>query len=231
EELSAERVASEFADQQPVPGLYVCLEVSDTGCGMSKETLSRIFDPFFSTKFAGRGLGLSAILGIVRAHRGAITVRSEPGVGTVFRVLLPAIAAKAERAIAERRRAGLPRGSTVLVIDDEEEIRDVVDAVLSSRGLRVLTAEDGQRGLEVFQAHADEIDAVLLDMNMPGMHGEAVFRRLLAIRPDVKVIVSTGYSEQEAALHFADAPLAGFVHKPYTASALVDKIGLAIGAK
>jgi len=231
EELSAERVASEFADQQPVPGLYVCLEVSDTGCGMSKETLSRIFDPFFSTKFAGRGLGLSAILGIVRAHRGAITVRSEPGVGTVFRVLLPAIAAKAERAIAERRRAGLPRGSTVLVIDDEEEIRDVVDAVLSSRGLRVLTAEDGQRGLEVFQAHADEIDAVLLDMNMPGMHGEAVFRGLLAIRPDVKVIVSTGYSEQEAALHFADAPLAGFVHKPYTASALVDKIGLAIGAK
>ena len=231
EELDAARVAAEFADQKLTAGQYVCLEVKDTGCGMTPETLSRMFDPFFSTKFAGRGLGLSAILGIVRAHHGAITVTSQVGVGTVFRVLLPAAAARVETVRAEKKGNRLPRGLTVLVIDDEEEIRDVVESVLGSRGINVLTAEDGYHALRIFKQHANEVDAVLLDMNMPGMSGEAVFQELLAIRPDVKVIVSTGYSEQETALCFADRPLAGFVHKPYTASALVDQIVLAIAPR
>jgi two-component system cell cycle sensor histidine kinase/response regulator CckA len=228
EELSASRVAREFADQHVAAGQYVCLEVRDTGCGMSPETLSRIFDPFFTTKFAGRGLGLSAILGIVRAHHGAITVSSQVGVGTVFRVYLPAAATQAAVAPVQNTGHGLPRGATVLVIDDEEEIREVVETVLQSRGINVLTAADGGSGLELFRQHAPRVDAVLLDMNMPGMSGEAVFQELVAIRPDVKVILSTGYSEQEAATRFAHAPLAGFVHKPYTASALVDQIGAAI---
>jgi CheY-like chemotaxis protein len=228
EELSASRVAREFADQNVAAGQYVCLEVRDTGCGMSPETLSRIFDPFFTTKFAGRGLGLSAILGIVRAHHGAITVSSQVGVGTVFRVYLPAAATQAAVAPVQNTGHGLPRGATVLVIDDEEEIREVVETVLQSRGINVLTAADGGSGLELFRQHAPHVDAVLLDMNMPGMSGEAVFQELVAIRPDVKVILSTGYSEQEAATRFAHAPLAGFVHKPYTASALVDQIGAAI---
>jgi nitrogen-specific signal transduction histidine kinase/CheY-like chemotaxis protein len=230
EDLAADRVAAELADQKLAPGRYVCLEVRDTGCGMTPETLSRIYDPFFSTKFAGRGLGLSAILGIVRAHHGGITVSSRVGEGTVFRVYFPAATGKALPASAEKKAVSLPRGSTVLVIDDEEDIREVVEAVLGGRGINVLTAEDGRRGLEVFRQHADRIDAVLLDMNMPGMSGEAVFQGLRAIRPDVKVVLSTGYSEQEAAIHFADVPLAGFVHKPYTASALVDKIGSALAS-
>ena len=228
--LDAERIAAELPDGSLSAGAYVCLEVRDTGCGMSPETMTRIFEPFFTTKFAGRGLGLSALLGIVRAHRGAVTVRSRVGEGSVFRVWLPAAAAAARAPSPPPTTRGLPRGSTVLVIDDEEEIRDVVQAVLSSRGIAVLTAESGRQGLDLFRQHADRIDVVLLDMNMPGMSGEAVFEGLRSINPKVRVIVSTGYSEQEAALRFANAPLAGFVHKPYTATSLVEKIGAAIMA-
>lgn len=228
EQITAKSPMDKYVDQPPSTGTYVCLEVRDTGKGMTPDVQSRIFDPFFTTKFAGRGLGLSAILGIVRAHQGGIRVASEVGRGTVFRVCLPAATGQASVHKTPVHTRGLPRGSTILVIDDEEDIRDVVESVLTRRGIRVLTAENGRRGLELFRAHTAEIDAVLLDMNMPGMNGEAVFDELLKIRPNVKVILSTGYSEQEAATHFADAPLAGFVHKPYTASSLVDKIGAAI---
>jgi PAS domain S-box-containing protein len=223
--LDEARIATQFAEQNLKPGPYVCLEVRDNGSGMTQETMNRIFDPFFTTKFAGRGLGLSAMLGIVRAHKGAVSVESEVGDGTVFRVYLPAAGRPADAARPQESPVSLPRGSTVLVIDDEEDIREVVEAVLESRGVRVLTAEDGERGLEVFKQRSREIDAVLLDMNMPGMSGEAVYRELMATRPDVKVVLSTGYSEQEATAQFANASLAGFVHKPYTATALVEKIG------
>ncbi len=231
EELDAGRIAAEFADQRLTPGPYVCLEVRDTGCGIDPEILGRIFDPFFTTKFAGRGLGLSAILGIVRAHHGAITVNSQVGVGTVFCVFVPAASASLAPGPSQKRPCELPRGFRVLVIDDEEDVREVVREVLEARGIEVLLAADGTAGLEIFQQHRDRIDAVLLDMNMPGLSGEVVFRRLRAIKPDVRVILSTGYSEQEAELHFGGVPLAGFVHKPYTASMLVDKIGAAIGAR
>ncbi len=231
EALDREQIATQFAEHKMDPGTYVCLEVRDTGCGMSPEILTRVFDPFFTTKFAGRGLGLSAILGIVRAHRGAITFSSELGAGTVFRVFLPAITAKEQAPTRQRRAPRVPLDATVLVIDDEEDVRDVVEAVLSSRGMTVLVAEDGRRGIEVFREHADEVDAVLLDINMPGMNGEAVFHQLRTIKPDVRVILSTGYSEQEAASQFANASLAGFVNKPYTASALVEKIGEALDAQ
>lgn len=230
EALSAERIATEFAEQNLRPGPYVRLEVRDTGCGMSPETLGRIFDPFFTTKFAGRGLGLSAMRGIVQAHKGAVSVTSEEGHGTVFRVYFPVAGGRSGAVKHKQPRAVLPRGSTILVIDDEEDIREVVEAVLASRGVRVLSAENGERGLEIFKRCKGEIDVVLLDMNMPGMSGETVFRKLRAVHPDVKVILSTGYSEQEATMQFANAPLAGFVHKPYTASALVEKIGAVLTA-
>jgi PAS domain S-box-containing protein len=228
EALDAGRIARDFPQDHLKAGSYVCVEVSDNGCGMSPEILSRIFDPFFTTKFAGRGLGLSAILGIVKAHHAAVTVTSTVGVGSVFRVYFPVAMYKLKPGVVARRGPGLPRGATVLVIDDEAEILEVVEAVLSSRGINVLTAQDGVRGLEVFRREADAVDVVLLDMNMPGLNGEAVFTALRAERPDVKIVLSTGYSEQEAAAHFAGAPLAGFVHKPYTASTLVDKIGAAL---
>ncbi len=228
EQLDAATIAAEFAEQEIEPGAYVRLEVADDGCGMSPETLGRIFDPFFSTKFAGRGLGLSAIRGIVKAHNGGIGVDSVVGRGTAFRVYFPAVLAAAAAPVAPVTGAPLPRNATILVIDDEEDIRDVVDAVLGSRGVRVLAAEGGEEGIELFKRCAEQIDAVLLDLNMPGMSGQAVFAELVRVRPDVKVIVSTGYSEQEVTSHFDHAQLAGFVHKPYTATALVEKIGAAL---
>ena len=231
EDLDSTKLAAQFAQQVLTPGSYVGLEVRDTGCGMLPEVMSRAFDPFFTTKFAGRGLGLSAILGIMRAHRGAITFSSQVGVGTTFRVLFPAINGEAKSATSATKGRTLSRGSTVLVIDDEEDIRDVVRAVLESRGINVLTAADGGEGINVFRQNMDRVNAVLLDLNMPGMSGEAVFRELRALKPDARVILSTGYSEQETALRFADAPLAGFVHKPYTASVLVEKIGAALTAE
>lgn len=228
EEIDAERAATEFADQRIRAGRFAVLEVRDTGCGMSPDVLSRMFDPFFSTKFAGRGLGLSALLGIVRSHRGAITVRSHVGEGTVFRVLLPQARSEVRTAAGATTLVPLPVGATVLVIDDEQDIRDVVAAVLESRGAHVLTAEDGKRGIELFKQYRTTVDVVLLDLNMPGMSGEAVCRVLREIDPEVRVLLSTGYSEQEAASYFANVPLAGVVHKPYTATALVEQVGAAV---
>ena len=226
--LDAGRIAAEYPDQDLTPGEYVSLEVTDTGCGMSAETLARIFDPFYTTKFAGRGLGLAAILGIMRAHRGAIRVHSDPGRGTVFALVFPAAPSAAPQPSANPI-SGLPPGATVLVIDDEEDIRDVVRNLLECRGATVLTAADGPAGIELFQRKADEIDVVLLDMTMPGMGGDEVYRRIVSIKPEARIILSSGYTEQETTARFDGQPLAGFVQKPYTVEALVASVGSAIG--
>lgn len=211
------------------PGDYVSLRVQDDGCGMSAETQSRIFDPFFTTKFTGRGLGLAAILGIVRGHRGAIQVESRPGAGTTFTVLLPAVAARVQPAPpAPDAPSRIPNGATVLVIDDDADIREVVESVLESRGARVLSAPDGRTGVEIFRRNAKDIDVVLLDMTMPGMRGDEVFHSLRHIREDACVILSSGYAEQEAVSRFVGAHPAGFVQKPYTIDRLVESIGAAM---
>ena len=227
EQLDEERIATDFASQSMAAGRYVAVEVKDTGCGMPPEVAARIFEPFFTTKFAGRGLGLSAILGIVRAHRGAISFQSEVGQGTVFRVYFPAMRERRETHEGTGEAAELAPGSTVLVIDDEEDVRDVVQAVLERRGVEVLSAADGPSGVALFREHYAHIDVVLLDINMPGMSGESVFRELRRIHPAARVVLSTGYSEQEAAAQFPPAEIAGFVPKPYTASALVERLGAA----
>ena len=230
--LSAEQIGPDFVGHELTPGDYVSLEVRDTGCGMSPDVMARVFDPFFSTRSTGRGLGLSALLGIVRSHSGAIRVVSHEGRGSEFTVVFPASAGRVRRLQPPREvHSVLSAGSTVLVVDDEEDIREVVQAVLESRGLRVLTAEDGPAGIERFRQHADEIDVVLLDMTMPGMSGAAVFQEILAIRPDARVILSSGYSEQEALERLDVGRIAGFVHKPYTAQMLVDTIGASLGGR
>lgn len=227
-QLAAVELAADFPDQNLVPGRYVCVEVRDTGCGMSPETLSRIFDPFFTTKFTGRGLGLAAILGILKAHRGGIAVQSRLKQGTTFTVVLPAVERVLPARAGPRPSATVPAGSTVLVIDDEDDIRDVVQAVFETRGVKVLTAPSGPDGLALFKRHAEQIDVVLLDMTMPGMSGDTVFREIVAVNPRARVVLSSGYSEQETASRFSDPRLAGFVQKPYTADALVEKIGAAL---
>jgi PAS domain S-box-containing protein len=209
-------------------GVCAFLEVSDTGCGMSDGVRARIFEPFFTTKFTGRGLGLAAVLGIVRGHHGAIQVESEVGRGTTVRVLFPA--ASGGQAEVRRREVEEPRrGGTVLVIDDEEIVRVVAQRMLERAGFEVLLASDGRSGLALFAAHAHEICLVLLDLTMPQLDGAETFRELQRVRADVPVILSSGYTEQDATTRFAGTGLAGFVQKPYSMAALTVAVRAALG--
>jgi two-component system, cell cycle sensor histidine kinase and response regulator CckA len=205
------------------PGFYVALEVHDTGSGMDEETLSRIFDPFFSTKFAGRGLGLSAVLGIVRAHKGALKVYSMPGQGTTFKVLFPAsagvVATAAEPAAKDLRGAG-----TVLIVDDEEIVRSTAKHTLLRYGYQSIAAQDGVEALEAYKNRIGKVVLVLLDLTMPVMSGEETLRHLQLMDPEVKVLLTSGYNELEAVQRFAGKGLAGFIQKPYTAAALAEKV-------
>jgi two-component system cell cycle sensor histidine kinase/response regulator CckA len=229
-ECSAEYLGKIYAHENSSPGLYLTLEVSDTGCGMDAQTRARLFEPFFTTKFTGRGLGLAAVLGIVRGHKGALELESKPGKGTTFRVLLPASEAKTEGSF---RNIGAPaagwRGEgVVLLVDDEETIRALGARMLASLGFAVLTAADGYEALEVYRAHIDETPLVLLDLTMPRMDGEETFRELHALDPSVRVVMSSGYSEQDITSRFAGQGLVGFVQKPYTLAELAEQLRAAL---
>ena len=214
---------------------YAYIQVEDSGCGMDEETQRRIFDPFFTTKFTGRGLGLAAVLGIVRGHKGAIKVASKVGKGTTITVLFP-LAEEAPHAAAEPAKplagtASRRFKATVLLVDDDETVRQVGRTILQRYGFTVFTACDGQDGVEVFAQHADEIDVVILDMTMPNLNGEEAFREMQRIRPHVRALLSSGYSEQEATSKFQAAGLAGFIQKPYYAADLTSKISEVLGEK
>ncbi|MEI6208053.1 MAG: PAS domain S-box protein [Desulfuromonadales bacterium] len=212
-----------WLDENIGEGLYVYLEIADTGCGMDKDTLARIFDPFFTTKFTGRGLGMAAVLGIVRGHKGAIKVYSEPEKGTSFKVLLPASAKPSEIFNVNSHSDGWRGNGSVLLVDDEETVRGVGREMLQELGFSTITACDGQEAVEVFKA-TPGITFVILDLTMPHMDGEQCFRELRQLNPDVKVIMSSGYNEQEVTQKFVGKGLAGFIQKPYRLSVLRDAI-------
>jgi PAS domain S-box-containing protein len=219
---------SSYVGAPPAPGTYVTLEVEDDGCGMDADTLARIFDPFFTTKATGRGLGLPAVLGIVRGHKGGLQVMSEPGKGTAFRLLFPAVhQAEAELAGDEESAPGdlaSHSSSLILVIDDEAPVREAVADVLEIEGLRVIAAPNGKTGLALYREQQAEVRLVLLDLSMPGLSGEETFRELRQINPNVKVVLSSGYNQVDATRQFAGRGLAGFIQKPYDASTLIAEI-------
>ena len=213
-----------YLDDDLPEGQYVVLEVSDTGCGMTVDTRERIFEPFFSTKFMGRGLGLSSVLGIVRGHRGAIRIHPEEQRGTTLKVLLHALGKASERPRRSSQPTAAARPGTVLVVDDEAHVRDVTQRMLELAGFKVLLATDGQSALPLFEKHRHEIDVVLLDMTMPRLDGRETYLELSRIQPGVRVVLTSGYSQHDAFSGFQASELAGFLQKPYRAADLVSTL-------
>ena len=218
-ELDAEYLDSCVPGTDASPGSYVYIEVRDDGNGMDEETRARIFDPFFTTKFTGRGLGLAATLGIMRGHRGAIRVYSEPGKGTSMKLHFPVSPAEVRPRAAPQHSDWRGSGE-VLVVDDEPSVRSVTRALLRRRGFGVTETGNGAEAIAFVRATPDRFRLVMLDLTMPGMNGEETFRELRRIAPSLKVILMSGYNEQEVTRLFVGRGLAAFLQKPFRAEEL-----------
>jgi len=222
------------AHDQPLPeGVYVCLKVTDTGCGMDAGTLAKIFDPFFTTKFSGRGLGMATILGIVRGHKGALMVESGVDAGTTLQVLFPASERRQAEAAPLRKKvassANWQGTGTVLIVDDDKALCVVGEGMVELCGFTPLVAGDGREAVEVFREHSNEITCVLLDLTMPHMDGEEAFLEMRSIDPEVTVILCSGYNEKGSTERFAGKGLAGFLQKPYNLAQLRSKFSEVLG--
>lgn len=215
----------QYTGEPLASGSYVSLEVHDSGYGMDEATVARIFDPFFSTKKAGRGLGLAAVLGIVRGHHGGICVYSEVGKGTTFKVLFPIVSQEvATQLHNENESMYLERSGLILIIDDEQAVRETAVDILEAEGFTTISAANGQDGLSIYVERMSDAPVILLDLSMPGLSGEETFRRLCQLNPKARVILSSGYNEFEATHRFTGKGLAGFLQKPYSAQQLIAAI-------
>jgi PAS domain S-box-containing protein len=236
EHLTRDDFRASFLDDDQPEGEYAYLRVTDDGCGMNSATLTRIFDPFFTTKFVGRGLGLAVVLGVVRAHKGTLRVTSSPGAGAIFTVYLPVTipvlaveppqAAAAAPAVPKRSTGG-----AILIVDDDEGILRVAKRVLEKNGYDILTATDGRMGCDLFRRHASELSAVVLDLTLPQMNGDDVFDEIHRLRPEIPVILMTGFDAENAKVKFAGRPWAGFLQKPFELSALVETVARTLSAQ
>jgi len=218
-------LSKNYLDDNLPEGLYVFLEVKDNGCGMTEEVQEKIFDPFFSTKFTGRGLGLAAALGIVRSHQGGIKVLSSPDRGTKFKIIFPA-SGRIEKKITLKKIKNKILQSTgaILVIDDDKAVCRVTENILKKLGFNVFTALNGKDGIEVFHEKSGEISLVLLDMKMPDMTGEETLPYLKNINNNIPVILSSGYNEDEGKNNFKKKGFSAYIQKPYKVNELMDTI-------
>ena len=243
-DLTQGEIDAGYEGQPLRPGPHVSLEVTDNGSGMTPDVLRKIFDPFFSTKFAGRGLGLAALHGVVRSHHGGIRVTSEPGRGSTFKLLFPAVEGQPPAPAPEAAAPGPPAGgegrgatagvdrlgATVLVVDDEDGMRAVVVKALARAGMRTLEARDGMEALALFRQHRDRIRIILMDLTMPNMDGEEACRELRREGAEVPVLLTSGFNETEALRRFHGLGLAGFIQKPFGLGRLVEAVRRALSA-
>jgi len=214
---------------QPAAGSYVCLEVIDSGIGMDENTRNRIFEPFFSTKKTSQraGLGLSVVYGIIKNHCGYIDVESKPGCGSTFRIYIAA-ASVSDVIVEDQARDARPApngfsdNATVLLIEDESTALSVLSKVLGNRAYKILTASDGETAVEIFRQHRDVVDVVMLDMGLPKMSGRDVLRRIKAIKPNVKIVIASGYLESDLQPDLAGDSIAAFIQKPYVIDNVIE---------
>jgi two-component system cell cycle sensor histidine kinase/response regulator CckA len=208
------------------PGAYVLLSISDTGHGMEEETTKRMFDPFYTTKEVGEGtgLGLSAVYGIVGNHGGFITFTTQPGAGTIFKIYFPAVD-KMEKPPKEKKIEGeLGGNETILLVDDEDYILEIGNEILTLFGYRVLTRPNCEGALDFYRTKKDRIDIIILDLIMPGLGGKRCLKELLKINPDVKVIVTSGYSAVSSKKEIFAEGAKGVIDKPFEMKQLLREI-------
>jgi two-component system, cell cycle sensor histidine kinase and response regulator CckA len=208
------------------PGPWVMLTVSDTGCGMDAQTQSRIFEPFFTTKAQGKGtgLGLATVYGVVKQSGGFIYVYSEVGQGTTFKVYLPQVVAEVDKEVSEKPVAPASGSETILFVEDEESVRELVRDYLSAAGYHILEASDGVQALEVAAAHEGTIEILVTDVVMPRLSGRELASRVTAERPNVKVLFISGYTDDSIFRHGVLEGGVAYLQKPFNLKSIAQKI-------